>query len=275
MGVPIVNFGFSEEYKENVFGITDKEGVEITSDGLVEYARELGDLGLAEWLEAHGDLVNAFEEAWENITDIVNLEDVGDFIREHNVYDRLTEPWLDPGNWIGAGNLMGAGLAISLNEIIVGVDIFLNEFFPYLEEKVDQMETDVERRLEAALDKLGTSDGEGGSSMGESDDYERCAEEAEDDFLDELDPDQLEPDDVGDLSDAFGDLAGELAEFENDLDETDFSDVPEAEEFSQRLLELKKQLFQHNGSLNELTGRMDGFLHRKYRYQDVLDRGSA
>ena len=268
MGVPIVNFGLSEEYKEEVFGIRGGgDGVEITSPGLVDHASSLAKLGLEEWLEAHGDVLDAVDEAWGNITRIVGLKELGEFLGQAKVAERLIDPWIpnegDLYELITSMDWKGLIQDPAAVDCWIMVDIFLNEFLPYLEDKVAKMEREVEGRLQVKLEKLSEKEGGGGGSAAD-DNIEELEDEAIDEYLDELDPDEIQPNDIPDVADAFDELAESTGQFENDLQaaEAEIGSDPEAEEFHKRLAALKQQLVQHNSSLDGLSDRMDGYLRR-------------
>lgn len=239
MGVPIVNLGFSEEYKEQVFGMRSEEGVEITAPGVTEQVNDLADLGLEEWLEAHGDLINALEEAWGNITDIVDLDTLSEFITSHDVADRLFfDVAMDPTKWVE--NFGAAGLAAAVEINVLMIMIFLDEFIPFLEDKVNDWEEEVENELQKQLESLAEGEGGGGSSMGDEE-IDEMFDDVVNDFFDGLDPDDVEPDDIDELEEELDELDQDLDEFEDDMNEADF-EVDFGEDIEKRVHELRELL---------------------------------
>jgi len=243
MGPPIVDFGFSEEFKENVFGIHEDKGVEVTVPGMVDFMEQLAGLGLDDFVEAHGTLLDSLETVWDHFIENSSSNfaiDLGDFIRNENVKEQLLEKLTAyPGYCIDLGDpWLAAGMtAFEIN--LQMIEIFFNDFLPFLEQWIDNKNRDLKLHIDKAIEKLGDDDGAGGGGSYSDDDIDRVVDDAIDDFFDDLADDEFEPDDLDDLDEQFVKMSETLGDFEADLDAAQGAGGADA---SERIEKLRAQL---------------------------------
>jgi hypothetical protein len=225
-GPPIVELGFSVELEEELSGVRQSGGYEVTVPGLTEWGKELAELGLGELGEAHKELleslVGSSEELWERFigssaSDLVLALD--EFLGgEEGVRDLA---WQFAGgtpedilftayrDFMATKNpLFVAGLWAARVNIRMTM-FFFQEVLPFVDDWIDAKDRELDRKIDKNLER----EKEGGGSAAD-DGVEDDIEDAVDDFFDETDQDDFQPEDVDDFAD-------DVDEIEQDLDEID------------------------------------------------------
>jgi len=264
MAAPIVDLGFSEEFKEEVFGVHEDKGVEITMPGMEALAGELAELGLGEFFEAHTDILDALEGVWDSfiespLSDFVI--DLGEFVRDEKVAEELLETLESyPGYYMELHDPMLAAAMTAAEVDLKMLDILFRDFLPWLEQWIDSKNHDLNAKIDKNIERLEGDGDEGGGSSSE-DEIDRAVEDAIDDFFDEMDPDEFEPDDVDELVLELGDMSDVLDAIEADLQraQADSAGGAFGRGAEAALDELRRRLAELRGSLAGPLQRIEGW----------------
>jgi len=226
---PIVEPGFSVELEEELSGPRETGGYEVTVPGLVEWGRELSELGLGELGKAHAELleslVGSSEELWREFigssaSDFVVA--LSEFLGGEEGVKELAwqlaggEPkdilWTAYRDAMATKNPMFVAGLWAARVNIRMIMYFFQEVLPFVEDWVDEKDRELDRKIEKNLER----EKEGGGSAAD-DDVQDDIDDAVDDFFDEMDRDDFQPEDVDDFADEVDDIEQDLDEVDADL----------------------------------------------------------